>query len=326
MPSNGSIHKDAKYWVVRQHSGEMTAAERKEFESWLQADESHRHAYNRAVGFWRQFDEFKTVSFSARDQARRYRTSTLAHRPFVQFAFGLLLIVGAAAFVQSIRQEQSLQLYSTMKGEHRAFVLADGSQMELNTDSRVRIAYSNNARILYLDRGEALFTVARDDRRPFEVIAGPGRIVDLSTRFVVHRQSELVSVTVVEGAVTVTAGQNDPIRLARGDQTSYSWTGELGPVAQVDVEAELAWRDNRLVFAETHLVDVMAELASYYPISYSFSDARLAELKVSGSFTIGDLSSLLRTLEATLPVHIQNDGDRIRIDRSVTPPKDPHQG
>ncbi|GFE79649.1 hypothetical protein GCM10011487_16490 [Steroidobacter agaridevorans] len=59
--------------------------------------------------------------------------------------------------------------YSTSTGEQRAIELPDGSAIAINAESTVRVAFSNSSRDVYLDRGQAMFTVAKDPARPFRV-------------------------------------------------------------------------------------------------------------------------------------------------------------
>lgn len=94
-------------------------------------------------------------------------------------------------------------LYATAVGQQKTTALADGSEVILNTNSQIRVEYSDMYREVHLLQGEALFTVSRNAARPFRVYAGNGRIEALGTAFSVHLKGEEVDVTVAEGRVSL---------------------------------------------------------------------------------------------------------------------------
>ena len=317
MSSEEAIRKEARYWLVRQQSGEMQAQERVAFEAWLSADDLHRQEFERVASLWGGMDEFRSRSFPAREAARRYRRTSVFGSPFLRFASAFTIVAAVALVIVLGPRSAPEEIHRTAKGERSAVTLADGSRIELNTDTELRVAYSRKARTIHLDRGEALFTVTSDRDRPFEVMAGAGRIVDLSTSFNVHREDHQVSVTVVEGAVSVTTSRTGPIHLARGDALSYAPTGRFLSQRKLNPETAVAWREGRMKFDQTPLSEVMSQLARYHPISYTFSDSRIGEMKVSGTFRTDDFQLLLDTLEAALPVHASVDGGFVRLEHAV---------
>jgi transmembrane sensor len=93
--------------------------------------------------------------------------------------------------------------YETGIGEQRFVKLVDGSTMELNSRSRVRIRYSSLERDVDLIEGQALFHVAKDSARPFIVHSGSILVRAVGTQFDVYRKSSGTTITVVEGLVAV---------------------------------------------------------------------------------------------------------------------------
>ena len=86
------------------------------------------------------------------------------------------LLVGAILVVQPLGQT-----YDTAVGERRAISLEDGSTIELNTNSRVRVRLARGERRLWLEKGQAMFAVAPDKARPFLVTAGDTTVRALGT-------------------------------------------------------------------------------------------------------------------------------------------------
>ena len=85
----------------------------------------------------------------------------------------------------------------------QAVRLADGTQVELNTNTRLHADVNGLSRTVMLDSGEAYFDVVHDAKRPFTVYAGNRRITDIGTKFSVFRDGDDVRVTVREGKVRV---------------------------------------------------------------------------------------------------------------------------
>lgn len=317
-PDKQSAQEQARHWLVRQHSGEFTPAEHDDFERWLGSDSAHREAYTRAAGLWRVLDDFKSDSLPAHEAARAYHPRTLLmwYQPrqlVAGISLGLAAIVGLVA-AGRLWLDPAAELYRTQKGEQRDITLADGSRIELNTDSAVRVEYTRRGRIVRLESGEAMFTVSHGDERPFDVIAGAGRIRDIGTRFNVYKHPDTaVSVAVAEGSVSVTTDRSGPLDLVRGDRISYTPQGILNEREHIDALAAGAWLDGKLVFTRTPLIQVMGELARYHDIEFTFASPDLGQLKLSGTFGVRDLPLFLYTLAATLPVETHVDGRLIHL-------------
>src|SRR5690606_3963976 len=79
----------------------------------------------------------------------------------------LLSVVGVIAFHLG-----SPDVYRTGIGERRVVTLADGSKVQLDSSTELRVDYTKQARDLQLIKGQARFDVAHEPERPFYVIAG----------------------------------------------------------------------------------------------------------------------------------------------------------
>jgi transmembrane sensor len=81
--------------------------------------------------------------------------------------------------------------------------LADGSTVDLNARSSIRVEFSNSERRIELLDGQALFQVAKDKERPFIVRSGDATVRAVGTQFDVYRKSSGTTITVLEGRVAV---------------------------------------------------------------------------------------------------------------------------
>jgi len=313
MPPEDPVLKQARYWLVRQQSGDMSAAESRALEAWLDADPSHRDAYERISALWDSMKGIGARQFPARAAARSFRRSPA--QPWLASTVTVLLFAAITLGVLSLRDwHGEINVYRTAKGEQQRVTLPDGSVAQLNTDTELRVVYARGARSIHLERGQALFSVKKDVDRPFEVITRSGRAMALGTRFDVHLQDDRTVVAVVDGMVRVTTARTGPVHVAAGEGISWSPRGDFLGHHPIDPAAVLAWQKGRLHFDRTPLAEVMAEVARYHTISYRFAEPSLALLQVSGSFRTNDLPRLFAVLEAALPVRTSIQGTLVQIE------------
>jgi len=170
-------------------------------------------------------------------------------------------------------------------GEQRTFKLDDGSIVQLNTNTRIAVDYSNSQRNIHIVQGEALFSVEHDPQRPFIVTAGSAHVRAVGTQFNVRARAGSVDVAVIEGIVQVTSGDavsNDPsqelapatgapvsvesqgyqTRLLAGQAARVSHGSVVSLPSTVTADS-LSWRERRLVFHEATLGEVAAEFNRY---------------------------------------------------------------
>jgi transmembrane sensor len=178
--------------------------------------------------------------------------------------------------------------------------LDDGSIVELNAHSKVRIDFSDRQRDVELLSGQALFRVAKDHARPFVVHAGTASVRAVGTQFDVNRKSRGTTVTVLEGRVavasaTMASGKGADALLVSGEQMTVTPT-EVRKAQSPDVAAATAWTQHLLIFDGTALQDVLEEFSRHTARRIVIDSPELATLKISGQYTSTNPDSLLRFL------------------------------
>ena len=228
-------------------------------------------------------------------------------------AAGLVAVaVGAILLISPAVEDPNL--YATVTGEQSFIALEDGSLVTLNTQSTIRVRYSDEYRDVHLGDGEALFEVAKDTRRPFRVITEQAVIEAVGTQFSVRKGIDEVTVTVVEGLVEVSrkAGSakaevvvdgepfaersSQPVRLKVGQQAQVKSGVAKLVVVDVAVENAIAWRQHRLVFEALPLKRVIEEFNRYNDPPAAIEDKELESLPISGVFRSIDRESFLQFL------------------------------
>lgn len=239
---------------------------------------------------------------SARRHSRKYLIA--ASLAGVLFALGSL-------FVHS-----QLGLYTTGFGEQRILMLADGSVVTLNTESQMRVTFSDHVRSIALLKGEALFHVAHDTQRPFLVSAADTTVRAVGTQFNVRMTREDTVVSVIDGVIRVTdneepraSDEDAQVTLTKGEEARIARHRHAEPdipaptINKIETQAALhaaSWTQGRVEFASTPLAEVLSELQRYRQFDVEIDEDATRQLKLTGSFESHDPDSLLDYL-ATLP-------------------------
>ncbi len=270
MISGLSLDDAAAYWLAR-HDADPSTADDPAFLAWLDASERHAAAWARAQAVWSRAAE------DLRDDplAEALRASALAARPAVSWprvlaaacvAVAVLLGAGVGWRYWAGREPAASQVASapafqlaTLVGQRRAVTLADGTRLDLDSDTRVEVAFDDKARRLRVLNGQAYIEVARDPTRPFAVDARDQTIVDRGTAFVVRVMPGMMSVALVHGSVAVGARGATMQELKPGERLMVR-DGRAPMLQTVDPNMVLAWRDGFVEFSDTPLTDAVAEM------------------------------------------------------------------
>ena len=325
-----AVEKEAAFWFARLRSDELGEEDRARFSRWLAADPAHVSAYADYQGLWSDFDDvaaagpilaMRREALRAVDRPRRARPRWV---PLGAIAAGIAVaLVGgwvltqAPALVPHAVSSGAPATYRTEVGERSSITLADGSVVQLNTDSVLEVDYAEGRRGLKLLRGQALFEVAHDKSRPFVVEAGGQQITALGTAFDVRVGSGEMRVTLIEGRIEVKRVSGTALfpvapearKLTAGEQLVAL---EERPflVREADVEKAVSWREGRVVFSDEPLVQVVDEINRYSTRKVVLGDGDLGGMRVSGVFRPGSADRFVAALEIGFPVEAEVDQRR----------------
>lgn len=294
--------REALRWFVLMRDEEATAEERADFERWKSKSPEHAAAWDQAVALWSAFEPVGA-------ELRQIRRRELNRRVFLCSGIGLLA-AGATSYM--LYGSDMFVDFRTGSGERRSFTLSDGSVMELDSRTSVSLDYSAQRRRLVLHRGEAYFTVAADRQRPFIVSAAGGETRALGTRFNIHTEDDLVTVTVAEHAVEVSLPGAESQRLESGWQLSYDENGLSPPVA-ADIASVEAWRGGRLVYQGAPLRRVLRDIERHRGGYVVLLDERLGETPVSAAFGIASADAALDSIAQMLAMRVVRAGGLVVI-------------
>ena len=341
------IRRQASEWLVLTESDDATLADHKRFEEWLREAPDHRRAFTELERTWGRLTAMgRRAAVRGDTGAEADPDVVLKHmdrmgrerlRPRAAWAAAAALVAVAVFGALLFLPTGSQMMYRTGVGERQIVSLADGSTVDLNTDSELLVKYRDDKRFVDMRRGEAFFKVARDEGRPFMVSAGHGVVRAIGTEFTVRlKSSERVAVTVSEGIVEVTQPVlDDPgasqlagkpaATLHQGQRAEYDRQAtRVETITPQDLERGQAWRKGLLMFENESLANVLEEVNRYTTTRLVLADNELGELRLGGTFRAGRVDALLNVLEKAFGIRVERE-DPLTVmlhAPSVPPPHD----
>lgn len=303
-------------WLAREDRG-LSAQEHAAMQAWLAQSSLNRVAYLRLKAAWQRADRLAALRAPGA-APRQAGASIMAHWRLLAAA-GLLLALVSGGVFHLVSRQPPAQTYATALGGSQQVRLADGSRMELNTNTRVHTEVTSTSRTVTLDSGEAYFDVVHDDRRPFVVYAGNRRITDLGTRFSVYRKDDDVRVTVQEGRVRVDVLGNPLVAspvVAEGGHAVIARGAETLLIAKTpsDISNDLSWRSGMLVFNQQTLAEV-AEQFNRYNRQRILVEGGARKIRIGGSFRADNVAGFAALLRQGFGLTVNRRGDDIIVSR-----------
>lgn len=339
---DGDPDSQAAYWLGLLMSDDSSAAVRKAFAVWRAESPANDEAFARAEQVWQQSE---VLSFDLDIQEERRRILIGTYRPTVRRRlyglaavaviglFGALTYAATGLFQPPPSSSQSVYVAqanqdlvdpSTLRteiGEQRSVTLSDGSVIGLNTDTEIRVNFSQAERSLVMLKGQAVFKVAHESDRPFVVHAAGRRITALGTEFEVRlgQDQQDISVTLLEGKVVVEkvhltevaiVSPHVPaiVELTPGERFEVVGGGPSS-VVKPDLDTAMSWRNGRIHYESEPLSTFIYEFNRYSERRIILSDPMIGDIHRGGYFKIGSVDAFVTAVTTDLPLQVVDDGD-----------------
>lgn len=346
---NQQIREEATEWFIRFCEEEMEATSRREFDAWLRASPEHVRAFLDIAALWeaagtlgrankvtleelvrRAREEGNVVPLERgrrpgapeRTAGKLLLRQFLSHRPPAIAAS----ILAACLVVVSVTWWYLAgdPSYVTRIGERRAVTLEDGSTVEMNVRTRIKVHFTDTLRTVDLVEGQALFRVAKETNRPFVVNTGNTRVRAVGTEFDVYRKSIGTVVTVVEGRVAVSTPPGSsypvtppvsalaPVLIGAGEQVTVT-ARKTGAPQRADASQVTAWTEGKLKFDSTPLSEVVQEFNRYNTRPLAVDDTQLLALHISGTFATSDSAQIVSFLAQRFELTVHETPEAIHL-------------
>ena len=346
--SREDLYAEAHEWRILLDSSELTAADKRRFEAWINETPQHAECFHQAVTLWASLGQMSredidpdlleiparesrlaTDASGANERSWHFREPILKHSGFPSLLAGIsfAIIIGlvSATLYQGGQGAAPTDTISTANfesavGEFKTINLEDGSTLALGAASIAEATFSGDERRVTLMKGVALIDVASDAHRPFKVETEQLTATALGTSFEVRNVGGVLRVAVSEGSVAVSyplviggspSSLSTQRKLSAGETVSARREVGLTQTSTINPNAIGAWREDRLVYYGAALSEIVADANRYSetPVFIDKDAIGVAELAVRGAFNARDIDAMLSSLEAIHPV---------TVDRSVT--------
>ena len=322
---SAAARAEAAAWIARLHGPNRAPEVEAGLRRWMAEDPEHAAAFELVTETWEK---------SAR--LRRRALEQVSGWVLPGFRIGFLRAAAAAAVIAVLAVMGTL-LYlhndavTTAVGEQRILTLEDGTRVYLNTDTRVVVHYAKEARQVKLEKGEALFEVAKRPRWPFVVSAGNQQIRALGTEFIVRRDERDLAVTLVEGKVTVSSDATGALS-SRGQAATPTAAFTLSPGQRLVIAGSgtptldrppldrlTAWKRGQVSLDNTPLRDAVAEFNRYSNAHIVIQTPKSAEMRVSGIFRAGDSEDFAQAVARAYGMQVVEQGEEIILVQNAPP-------
>lgn len=234
---------------------------------------------------------------------------------------GALFAICATCFgLYSVNPSYQQYTVATERGAQKTIRLSDGSQIMLNTESKILVQQKIRSRDIILQEGEASFHVAHAQgllsgyfERTFQVNAGKMHIVDIGTIFNVQKLSATdASVSVLQGevAVGILGDKKGMIHLKQGQSLSNQ-NEKLNPMVHVDLDMVQAWQTGHIIFNQTPLSNALENFQRYSDFKVELSDPTLKKLPISGQFKAENYQNFMQVLPYVAEVKVSKSSENI---------------
>lgn len=300
------IEQEARDWIVRLTSGDVTEADLARFTAWQDLSVDHRQAFDRERMFWRQLQVFDGHSDGMPPFCPAKPEPAFGRRVFLAGSGAAALAATAVIAAPRLGLWWSAD-HVTGIGQSSEVTLPDGSVAALNTDSAIALDFTRDLRLVRLLKGEAEFHV-KPSTSLFRVAALAGNSDTTEAAFTVKSVEEQATVTVATGAISVSgpaapeanAGRPaNAVALSAGDQTTYTVGSPPVPAVPVDVEVMLAWRKGRVIFEGQPFASAIAELGRYVPERVVLAPGIDGTRPVSAIFSTHEALAAVQAIAAT---------------------------
>ncbi len=305
------IETQAGEFLARRRFHPWSAQDQLELDQWL------AHSPHHQVAFWRLE---ATLSRTQRLAALKTQLpGRPVHKP--ESILPRLARTAAAIIVAALIGAYALQpapdkIYTTPIGGHQIVTLFDGSTVELNTNSTLRITAKRTA---VLEKGEAYFDIKHDETHPFIVTVAGHRVTDLGTKFLI-RNGEKLEVALIEGLARI-----DSLDAKSTKRSALLNPGDIAIASKNTIALQrqtpeklsrtLGWRQGLIFFDNTTLAEAAAQFNRYNNTKLIITDPKIAALTIGASFPVNDVERFARAVRILLGVKVEHNANTITLSR-----------
>ena len=309
---------EAAGWFARLWADSATGDQWLAFEAWLAASPDNVAAYERLEQVWIDLETDPQSFIRALDhgvirpaarRVRPVREASSGRRGWIVAAMGALAatVVLGIEIADNLGASTQTLVLKAPPGQTRSFRLSDGSSVNLNAGSVLRVEINRVSRRVVMADAEAVFDVAHDAKRPFLITSGDREVRVVGTMFNLRQRGDDMALSVRRGVVEVRPVDQpgaQPLRVTVGQQLAHRRGAGTTLAEDGRAEAAFAWTTGQLIYRDRPLGEVAADVSRRFDVAVT-ADPSASSLRFSGVLVLDNAPDVLRRIEAFAPVTAQ---------------------
>jgi len=312
-------------------SGNSTSSDIKQIQEWVAGSEDRKQELARIKNVWVLSGLNNDIDFSTKEkeieriwdiirQLNHKDQKKIWYRNVIKYAAAIILLAAFSGtlgyFISDLTQKSKTEFTEIIvpKGERSHVVLPDGSKVQLNSDSHLKIVSFNSVIRKVLLEGEGFFEVTHDKSRPFVVETNSLRVEVLGTTFNVssYPEDSLITTYLVSGRVKIN-DRNSHIVLSPDEAYSYNKVTQESTKMKMTDERYSNWTKGVLTIDGETIGELAKKLERRYNVQISFGDNEVKQHIYTGSIRDEDLNTVLEAIEFASSIQCQHKGNTITM-------------
>jgi transmembrane sensor len=333
MDTNSTNNDNELPWplIVAALQGELTSEDKLQLEAWLAESPANRAQFERLERVWKEgvadyprYLEADATRAWSEVQARldpgaapRMRVvpragmvARMGRWRWAAVAAILLLLLGGAEIWQMARNGEGAR-YETAAAESRSILLADGTTVVLDPETRLQVTggFNKSARAVILLGGKAAFVVTHHNEQPFEVVMDGASVGDIGTSFVVAKTTDSIGVIVTEGKVVFT-------NKVTGETRELGAGSSLVQLMSAGHQGEM--QTGTLRFDNARLSEVIAAVQAKFGKKIGLADTALGNKRLTVHLDGESFDDAVKVICASLNLESQADSTGYTLKNHAT--------
>jgi ferric-dicitrate binding protein FerR (iron transport regulator) len=327
-------NRELKKLLHKYRQGTTSKKESDALEQWLDRVKNPDHAH-----FDDEFIEQRLIKTKAKVNAHINQSGTFYRHTIIRIATAATLLLFSAIAViwglsgpklagKKFAAQQSVEYkvsngwiyWKTAKGVRQTIKLSDGSIIVLNASSRLHYPkkFTNHKRPVYLDEGEALFTVAKDKKNPFTVYTAKFATTALGTAFNIrsYQKENKVSISLIHGKIAVhdmlATKKTGAIKILLPHQQLVADLHSIKSASFNDETTVTGWVDGVLSFKDASMAEVLNGIENRFGVSI-INHSKHTDWSYTGIFKTETLKEVLETICLTENINYSLTDNEITI-------------
>ncbi|WP_206732261.1 FecR family protein [Halarcobacter mediterraneus] len=309
------ILEEARHWLSSEQEG-LELYSNEEFLSWLNTSLEHKQIFEEEKEF-----RNKIFSLSSKEKEKlSEKTKQELKRARAFKNIKILIPLAACILITFVFLFKPKEIYTQeffTENKIQKLKLPDKSKILLDAKTKIKVAFSDEKREVFLEEGRVLFKVSSNKDRPFLVRNNSIIVHVVGTKFEVSKEKEKVNISVLEGAVAIRYGEDEYSKiithLEKGDILDISNFGKVNSMKKVSLSKIANWKDEKVVFNQTSLTNAIKEFSKYTnkEIDVNLNSSNI--YPITGEFSLYGIDKFLEYLPLIYPLKIEKNKNKIKI-------------